>query len=309
MSSEASTEPYTKGARVALVCVWANGALSAAKLTAGLLGGSLGLVADGINNLGDVFTSSFIWLGMKVGRQPADPAHPYGHGRAESVTAKLASIMLCLTGLYIIYEALSGLAEVHQPPRGYTLWVAVAGMIIKEAMYWYAISVARRIGSTSLAADAWNHRSDVLATATVVLGLVLTLYGGEHFRVADHVAAVVVGAVILYVGGVLFWRSALELMDTMPSKEVLRAAQAAALSVGGVKRVETLVGRKTGLDYLLDIHIEVSPEMPVDQAHLLAHQVKDAICSQVKMVRDVLVHVEPNVPGEKPRAGVPREGE
>ena len=113
-------------------------------------------------------------------------------------------------------------------------------------------------------------------------------------RAADHVAALAVAAVVLWAGGTLLWGSVQELMDRQAESEVLDAVRREAQSVSGVLGVEKLFVRKTGLEYLVDIHIEVAPGATVLEGHEIGHAVKDRLMASMATLKGVLVHIEPS---------------
>jgi cation diffusion facilitator family transporter len=133
----------------------------------------------------------------------------------------------------------------------------------------------------------------VFASLIVLLGLAVTLCAGPEWHAVDHIAALIVGCVILFTGGSLFWSSLQELMDRQASPEVLARIRGMALAVSGVHDVEKLHVRKAGLEYFVDIHIEVDPGISVTEGHEIGHAVKDCLVSEIAAVKDVLVHIEP----------------
>lgn len=174
-----------------------------------------------------------------------------------------------------------------------TLWIAGANVFIKEGLYQYKVRVGRRTGSTSLIANAWDHRSDALCALAVCVGLGPIRLGGNQFIWADEVASLVVAAAIIWSGIGLFRTSASELMDVQANDQFVRQVREAAESVPDVKAVETLWLRKSGLEYLADIHIEVDQCLTVAEGHRIGHPVKDRLLETFPTLRDVLVHLEP----------------
>jgi cation diffusion facilitator family transporter len=146
-------------------------------------------------------------------------------------------------------------------------------------------------------AASWDQRLDALGSLAVFVGLALAWWGGPAWHSADHVAALVVALIILWAGGSLFWGSLQELMDRQAAPEVLRAVREEALAVPGVRGVEKLLVRKTGLEHLVDIHVEVDPDLSVREGHAVGHAVKDRLMRAIVTVKDVLVHIEP-APGD-----------
>ena len=160
--------------------------------------------------------------------------------------------------------------------------------------------MAAATGSAAVRAAAWDHRLDALGSLAVLAGLALAKWGGPAWHVADHVAALVVAVVIFWAGWTLYWGSLHELMDRQADADLLRDVRPGALAVAGVRGVEKLLARKAGLEYLVDIHVEVDPNLPVRAGHAIAHAVKNRLLKQIVRIKDVLVHIEPAPRGDRP---------
>jgi cation diffusion facilitator family transporter len=240
-----------------------------------------------------VVSSLVVWSGLRIAQQPPDEQHPYGHGRAESLAALVVAVMLFGAGIGVAVEAVSGIIEPGGLPKPFTLWVLIGVIIVKETMYQLARRTARATGSSLVLSDAWHHRSDALTSVAAAIGISIALWGGPSYAVADDWAALVAAGVILLNGVRLLIRPLNELMDR-EQPEIVEQARRVAADVPGVAGVEKTFARKSGLRYLVDMHIEVDREMPVWKAHGVGHDVKSAICKATPAVQDVLVHVEPH---------------
>ncbi|MBW8885138.1 MAG: cation transporter [Planctomycetia bacterium] len=284
---------YQDATRAALLGLVVNLALGLVKLIGGVVAGSFALVADAVNSLGDVFSSVVVLVALRVAQSPPDEEHPYGHSRAEAIAGSNVALLVILSALYVAYEAVQRLTVIHDLPPRWTLWIAGANAVIKEVLYRYKIVVGLRTGSSAVIANAWDHRSDAMCSLAVFVGLLIVRVGGPRWIWADEAAALVVVAMILWTGAVLFRKSSSELMDVQADEELVKQIRAVAADVPGVADVEKLLVRKTGLEFLADMHIEVDPQMSVAQGHAIGHQVKDRLLQQFPMLRDVLVHLEP----------------
>jgi len=284
---------YRQAMRAGFLGLGINLALGIAKLVGGIVGNSFALIADAINSLGDVFTSLMVLPAFWVAQRPADPEHPYGHTRAEAIAASNVAMLVILSALWVGWEAIGRLGVHHDPPPAWTMWIAGINLVIKESLYWYKISVGRRTGSQALIATAWDHRSDALCCLAVLVGLGLVRWGGERMMWADEVAALFVVAAISWTGIELFGQAATNLMDRQAGEEFVDQIRASAAAVAGVRRVEKLLVRKSGLEYFVDIHVEVDGQMSVAEGHEVGHQVTDRVMADHHMVRDVISHVEP----------------
>jgi len=292
-------ELYRQARRTALWGIAANLGLGLLKLAGGLLGNSLALVSDAVHSLGDALTSTAVWGALVWAQRPADREHPYGHMRAEAVIGSNVALLLILSGVLIGWEAVATLSETSETPAGYTLAIAGVGLVVKEGLYRYGRRVAALTGSGAIRAAAWDHRLDAFGSLAVLAGLALAKWGGWHL--ADHLAALVVAVVIFWAGWTLYWGSLHELMDRQADADLLREVRHKALAVVGVRGVEKLLARKAGLEYLVDIHVEVDPNLPVRAGHAIAHDVKNRLLKEIVRVKDVLVHIEPAPNAKEPR--------
>lgn len=287
---------YTSSRRAAFGGFLITLTLGLAKLAGGWFGHSVALLSDAVHSLGDALAAASVLGALHWAQQPADPEHPYGHTRAEAVAGSNVAFLLILSGLWVAWEAIATMGEPSPPPAWYTVVIAAASVLLNEGMYRYSSRVARRSGSRAVLAASWDQRLDAFGSLAVLVGLVLMRWGGPAWHAADHIAALIVALVILWAGGHLFWGSLQELLDRQAEPEVLAAVRQAAVVVPGVLGVEKLLVRKTGIEYLVDIHVEVDPAISVREGHAIAHAVKDQVMQQVVAVKDVLVHIEPAPP-------------
>ncbi len=285
-------ELYRRARQVSLWGVAASLGLGVLKLVGGILGNSLALVSDAIHSLGDALTSAAVWGALLWAERPADVEHPYGHMRAEAVAGSSVALLLILSGVAIGWEAVYTLAETSPPPAAYTLAIAIGSLIVKEGLFRYGRRVATQTGSTAVRAAAWDHRLDALASLAVLAGLVLARWADLH--AADHIAALIVAIIVFVAGCMLYWRSLHELMDRQADVDILQHVRKEALGVPGVLGVEKLLARKAGLEYLVDIHVEVDPNISVRDGHATAHAVKNRLLEGIVGIKDVLVHIEPS---------------
>jgi cation diffusion facilitator family transporter len=268
--------------------------LGCAKLTGGLVGQSYALISDAVNSLGDVFTSVAVLLAFHVAQKPADAEHPYGHTRAEAIAGSNVAVLVIISALLVGWGALQGFSQhARQVPPVWTLSIAASNVVIKEALYQYKIRLGRRAGSSALIANAWDHRADALSGLVVLVGLLVVRTGGPRFLAIDEIAALFVVAVIVTSATRLLWSSAQELMDAQAAGAFVSLIRNSAAAVPGVERIDKLWVRKSGLEYLVDIHIQVRADQTVDEGHRISHLVKDELLNRFNNLRGVMVHLEP----------------
>lgn len=280
--------------RATLLGMAANTLLAAGKLAAGVAGRSHALTADAVESLADVFSSIVVWRGVVVAAAPEDADHPYGHGKAEAIASALVSTMLLLAaGGIAVHSVKEILAPSGEGPRAFTLAVLFAVVVIKEGLFRFVAREAALAESLAVETDAWHHRSDVITSLAAAVGIAISLIGGKGYESADDVAALLAAAIIAWNGWRLLRPALDELMDAAPDAGLVRQIRAVAGAVRGVAAIEKCIVRKSGRHYLVDMHMQVEPEMTVREGHALAHQVKDGVRAALPRVRDVLVHIEP----------------
>lgn len=282
--------PMDEGARAGVVAIVTNLGLAVAKLVVGTIGGSAALVADGFNSAGDVFASGIGLLGYRLGQDPPDANHPYGHGNVESVAGLVIGIMLLATGVFISIDGVRVLLSgPREAPALMTLWVALGTAVVKEVLYRYTTIVGTRLNSPSLLASARDHRADVLIAITVAAGV-----AGARLAVPwlDPLAAVVVGGWIARIAVQPIRVNFGVLMDESPPG-VTSAVRSAAASDPAVRRVDVARVHPLGSYYIVDLEIALDSELNLLEGHDIAHRVADRVRTGVPHVREVRVHVNP----------------
>ncbi len=291
-----------RGMRSSLVGIGANLGLAGFKLVAGLLGHSFALVADGIESVSDVVSSTVVFFGLKFAIKPPDEDHPYGHGKAEPIAAVVVGLALMVAAVFIAIESIELIRIPHALPRAYTLWVLLAVVTVKLVLNRYVTGVGRELDSSAVESDARHHLSDAVTSAFAFVGISAALWTGN--AAADDWAALCASPVILF-GAVRQLRKPLaELLDTTPSPQVEEDVRSTAAEVPGVVELDKCHVRKVGFRYYVDLHVVVDGGISVRQGHAIAHLVEDAVLRSAPRIAEVLVHVEPNeaMPAEEYRA-------
>jgi cation diffusion facilitator family transporter len=287
------TSRLQRSVRVTLIGFAVNVLLAVSKLIAGVLGHSHALVADSIESFGDLLSSLIVWRGLVVAATPADEDHPYGHGKAEPIAAALVATLLLVAALGIFIKSALAIATPALAPRPFTLVVLLLVVVIKETLFRFVAREGILSESVALGSDAWHHRSDAITSLCAAIGIGVAIVGGEAFQVADPIAAMAAGGIIAWNGSFLLRSALSELMDATPSADVRGKVRQVAQGVPGVEGIETCVVRKMGYHYYVDMHVEVDPALTVQEAHDIAHLVKDRVREEIPAVYDVLIHIEP----------------
>ena len=284
---------YNTGARLALVGVAVNIVLATAKITAGVIGNSYVLIADGIESSLDIFSSLVIWFGLKVAAEPPDSEHPYGHGKAEPLASIFVAVAVLGAAIALAVQSVREIVTPHHAPEWWTLVVLVVVIAVKETLFRKVAHAAEHLESTAVKTDAWHHRADAITSAGAFIGISVAWLGGPGWEPADDWAALFTCGLIGYNGYRLLMPALHEIMDTAPSPEMEAAIRVIASGVPGVADVEKCRVRKMGLEFYVDLHIGVDADITVRAGHNIGHLVKDAVRSAKPEVADVLVHIEP----------------
>jgi cation diffusion facilitator family transporter len=272
-----------------------SAALATTKIAVGLNANSTAVVSDGLESVGDVLTSGLVLFGLLIAAKPPDSEHPYGHGRLETLSALVVGMILIASGSLIAFRSFQRAWESQHAPAAYAVWPLVASIAVKSAMSLSKWRLGRRIRSAALTADAWNDTVDILSGTVALIAVTITLADPVRFAAADHLGGSAVGFIVIFVGARVVRDTTLQLMDTMPSLEDMQRIREVGLSVPGALGIEKCFARKTGLQWHVDLHLDVDPAMSVFASHEIASEVRARIREKLDWVADVLVHVEPHM--------------
>jgi cation diffusion facilitator family transporter len=295
-------ESYRTARRVTRASIAVSGLLACSNIIVGLLTHSTSVVATGFEFAGDVLASSIVLIGMGVAARPADENHPYGHGRFETLSTFVVGVILAAGGAVICYQSLQAVGARHPPPGMTAAAALVAAVILRGVMSSVKFRVGRRIRSSALVADAWNDAVDILSALAALTAVGLATYDPVRFLAADHYGGFVVGIVVVITGLRVLRDASLELVDTMPSSALTGEILTVARAIAGVQGIDKVFARKSGLQYLVDLHIEVDPTLTVAASHAIAGRVRASLKRELPWVADVLVHVEPAQGRDEPGA-------
>jgi cation diffusion facilitator family transporter len=243
---------------------------------------------------------SIYLLDTTLAARPADENHPYGHGRFEILTGLAIGALLTISGVGISYGSYFQIGAAMEPPSAYAIAPLVISLLAKGFLSMYKLRLARRIGSAALAADGKNDFVDLISGCTALAALALTLLDPNRFRHADPIGGILIGCIVCFIGLQVIREASEQLVDTMPGAQQLAALRETAMRVNGVRGIEKVHARKTGLRWHVDVHVEVDPELSVRESHIIGGTVRSTLRRELDWIENVLVHVEPF---DKPHSG------
>ncbi len=265
--------------------------LSIGKTLAGFLFHSQALIVDGIHSFSDLVTDVFVVWITKLSHAEPDEDHPYGHARFETVGTVVFGLFLITVAFGFAYKGVVGLMEVSSlsMPTWPALVVAVIAVFAKEALYLYSKRIGEKYKSQLLLANAWHHRSDVLSTIVVIIGIAGAMSGVVWL---DAFAALIVALMIAWVGAKLMWENISELVDTSPFAGDINKLREVISKVDGVEGVHEIRSRKMGPHSLLDAHIQVPSYVSVSEGHQIGDWVSLALHQNFADISEVIVHID-----------------
>lgn len=286
------SERFDSADRIIQIGMWVNAVLMLMKMSAGYWGRSDAVFADGIESACDFIAIFATMVALKLGRQPFDANHPYGHGRAESLAALLVSLVIAVTGGWILYDSVTTVIAGNFQAPG---WIAVAAagvtIAVKEWLYRFSTSTGKKLESPSLLAIAKDHRKDAITSVSTLIGVIGAFIG---FGIMDPLAAGLTSFFILHIGYQTFREAAHDLMDGTAPADFLEALKALAESVELVEHVHEMRARRSGQYMIVDLKLEMDPNMTVKQSHDVATTVKKLIFERYPGVGDVMIHINPH---------------
>lgn len=286
--------------RVSIVSIIINILLVCAKLFAGIVAHSTALVSDAVHSLSDVVGTIFVIVGVKMSNKKADSTHPYGHEKMECLASIVLAIILIITGLKIGIDALTLIVHTVQGtalvvPTALALFAALLSIVVKEWMYWYTLSAAKKINSSALKAEAWHHRSDALSSVGSLVGIGGAMLG---FPICDPLVSILICLVILKVAYDILSDAINKLVDRSLSAETNEEIRQLILDVPGVTGVDMLKSRMFGAKFYIDVEISVCKDLSLEESHRISEDVHHRIEEHFADAKHCMVHVNPGLCSE-----------
>lgn len=280
--------------RITWISVWVNFFLVLGKAFTGWLAHSAALLADALHSLTDIVSDVLVLLGLRIGRRGEDENHPYGHYRFNTIAEFCIGFLLTIFAAGIFFDSVGKIIQGDSlSPAPIAFWVAVIGLLAKEALFWCTRAVAKRTRSRLLMSNAWHHRTDSLSSLLVVLALGISWLGGPEWAIADKIAGMGLSAFLFIQGLRIILQSGNDLLDGNPGHEILDDLREHVLPIKGVVGYHKFRARRLG-DFLeVDLHIQVDADLNIEEAHQIGQKVRDQIMVEHPEVVEVLVHIEP----------------
>lgn len=275
---------------IALTSILAAIFLTSFKLVVGLLTGSLGILSEALHSALDFVAAVITFFAVKFSDTPPDEDHNFGHGKIENYSALIETLLLVITCVWIIYEAIRRLVT-HEVQIEVNVWsfiVIITSIVIDFSRSRALYRVAKKHDSQALEADALHFSTDIWSSSVVLIGLIGAAF---NFHYGDPIAALIVAMIVLSVSYRLGKRSFDALIDRAP-RGLHERVEAIVKEILEVKQFHDIKVRESGPNKFVDLNIHVDKSMTIEQAHEISHMVEQAISNKIKNVK-VMVHAEP----------------
>lgn len=269
-----------------------NTVLFALKFWAGVITGSIALMADAWHTLSDSISSVAVVLAVKLSQRKADREHPFGHGRWEQIASLFIAFLLGIIGYEFLKDSIIRFGKRETVEYGTTaIVVTIVSIIAKELLAQYAFYIARKTGNELVTADGWHHRSDALSSLVVLIGI---LFAGRFWWI-DSVLGIIIAVMIFY--------AAFEIAKKTITKLL---GEEAGLDL--IESINSLVKMTYGKDLLLHhfhihnyvshkeltLHIKLNKDWTIEKGHQIATEIENMITAELGI--DTTIHIEPLYP-------------
>jgi cation diffusion facilitator family transporter len=263
--------------------------LSIVKYWAGLVSGSVALIADAWHTLSDSLSSVIILIGAKLSTKPPDEKHPFGHGRFEFISTFLVAIMLFLVAFSFARESIEKFANQQDAKYGtIAIIVTIVSIIGKEILAQYAFYCGRQSDSDALKADGWHHRSDAISSVVILAGIIV----GKNYWWMDSLLGMIVAILIGYTALNIILKTISRIIGEIPDKKII----ARIIEISDFVCGPDVMPHHFHLhDYVthkeLTFHLKLDPEMNIKKAHTLVSEIEMMIKEELDI--EATIHIEP----------------
>lgn len=286
-----AAERNAAAARSTWTSVVVNLALTTLQISVGIFGKSQALIADGIHSLSDLVADFVVLFASHHSKKDADEDHPYGHQRFETAASLILGMLLLAVGIGMLWSAFRKLESPESVPQVHSiaLWVAGSALISKELLFRYMLTIAQKVKSSMLVANAWHARSDAASSLVVALGIIGNLAG---YPILDPIAALIVGFMVAKMGWEFSWEALHDLMDRAADDQEVQAIRQTLLETPGVIDVHDVHTRKMGDMIVVDAHIEVDATITVEAGHDIAVEARQRVMMRHRVL-NLMTHIDP----------------
>ena len=284
--------------KVTIVGSIVNFLLLVFKFFAGIAGHSAAMLADAVHSLSDFITDIVVIVFVRIAGKPEDKGHDYGHGKYETLATAIIGLLLLCVGFGIFWNGASSIYTFLrggqlESPGVVALVAALVSIVSKGILYQYTVIQGKKLNSQAVVANAWHHRSDALSSIGTAIGIGGAILLGDHWRVLDPIAAVVVSFFIMKVSVQLLIPCVDELLEKSLPDDVEKEIEQTVLSFPGVSQPHHLRTRRIGNYYAIELHVRMDGKITLEEAHSTATAIENKLKEMFGKGTHVGIHVEP----------------
>lgn len=280
-----------EGLRGTWISIIVNIFLSIFKILFGIIGKSKALIADGLHSFSDVVTSIVVLISIHYASTPPDENHPYGHGQIEAISGNSIGLILVITSVLLLQENIISLFKTkdYVIPNKITLYIVTISIIIKYILYVYKIKMGKRLKNEAIIADAKDHKSDVISSCGVLIGLIMAIKLNPIF---DTIAGVVVAFIIGKEGVGIIFDTSNKIMDKQEDG-LLKNVENIVMQDERIYNVHNLIMKSSGDKVYLSFHIRIDKNTTIEKSHEIIDELVKKIKDKYEDVKGITIHTDP----------------
>jgi len=271
------------------VSIIMNITLAVLKYWAGLVSGSVALIADAWHTLSDSISSVIVLVGSRISSKPADRNHPFGHGRFEFIATFIISVLLFIIAYSFLRESINKIISRQEAEYGRLAIIITAVSILgKEVLAQFAFWTARKSGSTALKADGWHHRTDAISSVIIFVGIIA---GGSMWWL-DGVLGIIVAVIIAWTALQISLSAISSILGEEPDQKIVSQVSDIASGIAGEKSCAHHFHLHNYVThYELTFHLFLDRRMNINDAHEMVDKIEQEIKSNLGI--EATIHIEP----------------
>ncbi len=280
----------TLGGVVGIIC---NLILCTIKITAGLISGSISIMADGFNNLSDMGSSLVTIIGFKLAGKPADRDHPFGHGRIEYISAFIVAVFILIVGVDLFESSATALINGDKTPTYSIISIVILAIsvLVKFWMFLFNRKLGNKISSDVLIATAKDSLNDALATTAILISVAVSIFVKLPFNL-DALMGVLVSLFILWAGITSAKDTLNEILGKPPEKDLIENLENTILSFKEFIGIHDLIVHDYGPGrQFASVHVEVPQDTDIVKCHEQVDLCEKLVGEQLDL--SLVIHMDP----------------
>jgi len=282
-------DKFKHGMIEGLVSIIVNAGLAGAKIWAGILTGSIALVADAWHTLSDSISSIFLVIAIKLSSKKADDEHPFGHGRWEQIGSLFIAVVLGIIAYDFGKQSIDQFMKREKVEYGmFAIVVTIVSIVVKEILAQYAFYIAKKTDNEAVRADGWHHRTDSLSSVIVLFGILFA----KQFWWIDSVLGMIIALTIAYATFDILKKSINKILGETPSQELIDAITKEIISFYEDDlqlhhmHIHNYITHKE-----LTVHIRLNKDLTIEHGHEIASAIERFLLDKFDIV--ATIHIEP----------------